>query len=180
MSAGKTTLGAEVAERIARPFVDVDEMIEDEVGLSIPAIFAERGEDWFREHEVRRTVEVLAEVRPRVIALGGGAVEAPAVRRALRERALTVWLDVDPSILWQRVQGSDRPLARSEDDFRARHELRRPRYRAAADVRARDADDMVLAAAGIHVQTGALELLGELVPGDGPVALVSDARVGGV
>jgi 3-dehydroquinate synthetase len=44
----------------------------------------------------------------------------------------------------------------------------------------RDADDAVLAAAGVHVETGALELLGSLVPGERPVALVTDARVAGI
>ncbi|HYA08996.1 MAG TPA: 3-dehydroquinate synthase family protein, partial [Gaiellaceae bacterium] len=59
-------------------------------------------------------------------------------------------------------------------------EERRPLYAAAADAVAHDADDIVLAAAGVHVERGALRRLGELVPGDGPVALVSDPHVAGI
>ena len=55
-----------------------------------------------------------------------------------------------------------------------------PLYREVADAAAQDVDDMVLGAAGIHVEIGAIELLGELVPGEGQVALVADAHVAGI
>ena len=102
------------------------------------------------------------------------------VSRLLQERALTVRLDVDVDTCWERARDSDRPLAQDETEFRRLYEERRPLYAEVADAVARDADDVVLAAAGVHVERGALQRLGELVPGDRPVALVSDPHVAGI
>jgi shikimate kinase/3-dehydroquinate synthase len=107
-------------------------------------------------------------------------VTIPSVRALLKERALVVWLDVDLETAWTRTRGSDRPLAQDYEEFARRYEERRPLYAEAADVVARDLDDVVLAAAGVHVERGALQRLGELVPGDAPVALVSDPHVAGI
>jgi 3-dehydroquinate synthetase len=115
-----------------------------------------------------------------VVDLGGGAVTIPETRALLKERATVVWLDVDVDTAWERVRGSDRPLAQDYDEFRRLYEERRHLYAEVADVVAHDAADVVLAAAGVHVERGALERLGELVPGDGAVALVSDPQVAGI
>jgi len=117
---------------------------------------------------------------PLVLALGGGAVMHETARKALREHAVTVVLPVDVETAWERVRDSDRPLARERSAFLALYDQRAPVYRDIADVVARDADDVVLAAAGIRVERGALQRLGELVPGEGQVALVSDPHVAGV
>jgi 3-dehydroquinate synthetase len=90
-----------------------------------------------------------------------------------------VYVEVAPSVAWSRVRDTGRPLARDEGSFRALHAEREPVYRDVADVVAADADDIALAAAGVHVGLGALELLDELVP-DGSVALVADAHVAGI
>ena len=179
MAAGKSTLGAQAAERTGFSFHDLDESMEHAVG-DIGAFFREQGEPAFRELEEAETLWSLVEVPPSVIALGGGAVTSSAVREGLRMRAVTVWLDVDVDTCWQRAQGSGRPLAQDEAEFRRLYEERRPLYAAVADAVARDVDDVVLAAAGVHVERGALSRLGELVPGDGPVALVSDPHVAGI
>ncbi|MDP9308721.1 MAG: hypothetical protein M3P15_10505, partial [Actinomycetota bacterium] len=113
MGAGKSTLGREVAARLHRPFVDVDARIEASEG-SIRTLF-ERGV--FREVEERVALEALMQP-PAVIALGGGAVETPAIREALRSRATTVLVEVDVETAWQRVSGGDRPLAQDEREFR--------------------------------------------------------------
>jgi shikimate kinase/3-dehydroquinate synthase len=177
MGAGKTAIGADVAERLGRPFLDVDDEIERAEG-PIWDLFAQQGESAFREIEARFVREACNRREPSVIAVGGGAVET---RRLLGElEAFTVHLDVDVETAWQRVQGSRRPLARDETEFRRRYELRRPLYEEVADVRAGDAVDVLLAAAGVHVEVGALERLGELVPGTGPVALVSEPVVAGI
>jgi 3-dehydroquinate synthetase len=115
-----------------------------------------------------------------VVALGGGAVTSPAIRNALREHAVTVHVEIDAGTAWERVRGGDRPLAREEGSFRALYEQRLPLYDEVADAAARDIDDAVLGAAGIHVGLGAIESLGELVPGEGPLALVADAHVAGI
>jgi 3-dehydroquinate synthetase len=117
---------------------------------------------------------------PAVLALGGGAVTSASVRDALREHAFTVQLDVDVGTAWERVRGGDLPLAQEESEFRALYERRREVYAESAQAAAHDVDDVVLASAGVRIALGALELLGGLVPGDGPVALVTDPHVGGI
>jgi shikimate kinase/3-dehydroquinate synthase len=165
MGAGKTTTGAQVAGRLGRPFRDVDAEIEAAHG-PLAELFAERGEAAFRELEAD-FVRAACESRPAsVVALGGGAVETPGLLDELD--ALVLALDVDPDTAWSRARGSGRPLARDEAEFRRLFERRRPLYEKAADARAGDADDVVLAAAGIRFAPH-----GE-ARGD---AVVADARV---
>ena len=180
MGAGKSTLGAEAAERIGREFVDVDRVIEERAGDSIPVIFESWGETAFREIEEEVAIETLSSAEPKVIALGGGSLGAESTRRLLRERATAVRVEVDPDEAWRRSRDSGRPLARDEDEFRRLYEERRPAYADAAEAVARTADDVVLAAGGVQVQVGSLELLGDLLPGDGAAALVADAHVAGI
>jgi 3-dehydroquinate synthetase len=163
MGAGKSTAARELGG------TDADDLVESAAGKPIAEIFRADGEATFRALE-EQTI---------VLALGGGAVTSPAVRDALDD-TLTIWLDVDVDTCWERVKGSDRPLAQDEAAFRRLYEERRALYAEVADVVARDAHDVVLAAAGIHVERAALQRLGELVPGDGPVALVSDPQVAGI
>jgi shikimate kinase / 3-dehydroquinate synthase len=180
MGAGKTTLAAEVASRLERPQVDADRQIEGRVQLSLGEFFAKRGEVEFRVLEASIVGETLRQTAPSVIALGGGAVKTASVRKALAAHALTVLVEIDVDTAWQRVRGGTRPLAQDEAEFRRLYEEREPLYRAAADAVATDADGVILAAAGIHHELGGLERLGELVPGDGPVALVTDSTVMGI
>src|SRR5215208_6703231 len=105
MGAGKSTVAAELAERLDRPLVDVDAELERELGTPIAQVFAERGEAAFREAEEELTVEALADPVPAVLALGGGAPTSERVREALRDRAVTVLLDVDVDEAWARVRG---------------------------------------------------------------------------
>jgi shikimate kinase / 3-dehydroquinate synthase len=179
MGAGKTSLGKEVARLLERPFIDLDDEIERRMGR-ISEFFERFGEGAFRHVEATSLEPILASNRRSVVALGGGAVTTPEVREALRSHAFTVSVDVDVDEAWRRVGDSDRPLARDQAAFRALFEERVPLYREVADSAARDADGVVLAAAGVHVETGALERLGELVPGEDAVALVADSHVAGV
>ena len=163
MGAGKSTAARELGG------VDADDLVEAAAGKPIAEVFRAEGEAAFRALEEQAVV----------LALGGGAVTSPAVRDALGD-ALTIWLDVDADTCWERVRGSDRPLAQDEAAFRRLYEERRALYAEVADVVAKDVYDVVLAAAGIHVERGALKRLGEFVPGDGAVALVCDPHVAGI
>jgi 3-dehydroquinate synthetase len=165
MGAGKSTVGAEVADVLGRPFFDVDREIEEAHG-PIWDLFAKEGESAFREVEARFVREAAARREPSVIAVGGGAVETRGLLEELD--VLTVVLDVDVDVAWERVQGSRRPLAQDEDEFRRRFEHRRPLYDEVADARAVDAGGVVLAAAGIRFAPHE-EAFGE--------ALVADRRV---
>jgi shikimate kinase len=171
MGAGKSTLGPRVADRLGRPFIDLDRDLEQDLGSTIPEFFEQRGESEFRMQEEGHAIAALRLPDPAVIALGGGAVQTPSIRHELRDRAFTVLLEVDAETAWERTAGSGRPLAQDESEFRALYERRRELYDEVADVHAHDADGVVLAAAGVRVRTGALELLGSLVPGDGAVAV---------
>ena len=180
MGAGKTTVGAEVATRLDRPFFDTDREVERREG-PIAELFAfTLGEEIFREREEQVAAELLAASTPAVVALGGGAVLSAATRERLKANAFTVLLDVEPDVAWERVSGSARPLASVEEQFKALYEERRPLYEESADGRATDADGVVLAAGGVHVRPGSFEQLRELVPGRGRAALVADARVAGI
>jgi 3-dehydroquinate synthetase len=180
MGAGKTTLGIELARRLGREFVDLDRELESTLHETIPELFARRGELEFRVLEQATAVEKLCRGKPAVVALGGGAVTSAGIRRALREHALTIHVEIEASTAWERVRGGDRPLAQEEESFRALYEQRLPLYQEVADAPARDVDDAVLGAAGIHVGLGAIESLGELVPGEGAAALVADRHVAGI
>jgi shikimate kinase/3-dehydroquinate synthase len=179
MGAGKTSVGADVAERIGRPFVDVDEEIERGAGATIAELF-DRSEAAFRELEEEIVDEALRRSSPAVIALGGGSVLSERTRSALRERALCVLLEVEVDTAWERAGGAGRPLARDKQQFQALYEARQPVYDDVSDATARDADDVVLAAAGVHVGLGSLEALRDLVPGEGPIALVADRHLSGI
>jgi shikimate kinase/3-dehydroquinate synthase len=180
MGAGKSTLGPSVAERLGRRFVSLDAVVEERAGIPIEEIFTARGEEAFRALEAEAAAELLARAVPVVLELGGGAVAAEAIRRTLSERAFSVLLDVEVDEAWQRVANSARPLAADPEKFRSLHAERDPLYTEVADARARDVDGIVLAAAGVHMQLGAIDLLDALVPGDGRVELVSDRHVAGI
>ncbi|HEY1316188.1 MAG TPA: bifunctional shikimate kinase/3-dehydroquinate synthase [Gaiella sp.] len=180
MGSGKSRLGADVANRLGRRFVDLDREIETRTGSSVADLFSRRGETGFREIEEGVALDVLRNGEPVVVALGGGAVLSEPTRERLTSAAFTVLIDVEPGTAWQRVSGTDRPLARDEGEFQALHRDRQPVYDAVADARAQDVEGIVLAAAGVHVEVGALDELEKLVPGDGPVELIADERVAGI
>ncbi|HET9323113.1 MAG TPA: bifunctional shikimate kinase/3-dehydroquinate synthase [Gaiellaceae bacterium] len=155
MGAGKTTLGAQVAELIGRRFLDLDRELERSTRRSVSDLFRREGEARFRELEEKETLRTLEREQPAVVALGGGAVETPAIREALRGHALTVLLEIEPDAAWERVSESGRPLAKDREEFRRLYERRRGLYQEAADVRAADVDDIVLAALGVRIEAGA-------------------------
>ena len=126
MGAGKTTFGIELAHRLGREFVDLDRELESTLHETIPEIFARRGELEFRVLEQATAVDRLARGKPAVVALGGGAVTSPGIRKALREHALTIHVEVDAGAAWERVRWSNRPLAKEEGSFRALYEERMP------------------------------------------------------
>jgi shikimate kinase len=131
MGAGKSAVGARLAERLGYRLEDMDRRIEERTGLTIAALFEERGEKGFRKEE-RREAAALAVLDRRVVAAGGGAFVHPRTRALLRENALTVWLRCDLETLLGRIPDDGaRPLAGNRAIMRALLAEREPSYRQA-------------------------------------------------
>jgi len=110
MGTGKSTAGRMLAERLGVEFVDTDEAIERELGMSIPDIFRERGEAAFRAIETDMLKRLLDGSR-RVVATGGGAVLAAENRAAMKAGGTVVALKASPETIIRRVAGGEgRPL----------------------------------------------------------------------
>ena len=135
MGAGKTTLGSNVAERLALPFYDLDERIELDAGLSVREIFEVQGERDFRNRETNMLRKLIAAGPPGVIATGGGTFTLEENRTIMSEAGVSVWLDVPIDEIVTRVARMDvgeRPLWRSEAAVRALAERRKKDYRLAS------------------------------------------------
>lgn len=111
--AGKSTVGRLLAESMGVRFYELDELIEDEVGLPLAQIFELQGERYFRRVERQVLGRLLESVDGGVIATGGGIVTDPETFALLKRRAITVWLKASPEEHWRRVvaQGDRRPMA---------------------------------------------------------------------
>lgn len=102
--AGKTTVGALVANRLGWRFVDTDALIEAQAGRPVTAIFGEEGEAAFRQREAEALQQAAAQEQV-IIATGGGAIISDANRRLMRERGVVVYLATAVETAWQRLTG---------------------------------------------------------------------------
>lgn len=142
MGAGKTTVGRRLAHQLDLPFVDADVEIERAAAQTIPEIFAEHGEAYFRDGE-RRVIARLLAAGPQVLATGGGAFMNTETRTAIRERGVSVWLKAEPDLLIARLRRkSNRPLLATPDPDGTIRRLVAERYPvyAEADVTVRSRD----------------------------------------
>src|SRR3954467_6803121 len=110
--AGKSTLGAKLAEFLKVPFVELDREVEKEAGAQLGEVFALYGQDAFRRFERRALERVLAQTEQSVIATGGSLVTDPGTYDLLLERCRCVWLKAAPDEHMSRViaQGDMRPF----------------------------------------------------------------------
>jgi shikimate kinase len=130
MGAGKSSVGRVLARRLGRCLVETDDMIVAKEGMSIPEIFAGRGEAYFRAAE-EEAVKLLALKQGEVIATGGGLPCREGRPAALRAVGTVVWLSGDLDVLYRRAVGAgDRPMlaGRSRDDVEALYRAREPFY----------------------------------------------------
>ena len=133
MGSGKTTVGRLLAQRLRRPFIDTDAMIEEREGRSIPDIFARDGEAAFRALELAISRELSGQ-SGLVIACGGGLPTQEEAIAALKQNGLAFWLDRDPVETYDGLNVSGRPLAQAgRGDFVERYQARAPVYRRWAD-----------------------------------------------
>lgn len=117
MGVGKTTYGKKLASIMNVPFIDVDQLIENEIGHSVSWIFENVGEDNFRHMEETKIKDMLNEHKHMVLALGGGAFLNDKTRALIKEKAISVWLTSSPEIIYSRVSvRKDRPLLEGVED----------------------------------------------------------------
>jgi shikimate kinase len=162
MGVGKTTIGRRLAEHFHLPFVDADEEIERAAGQSIPDIFAQHGEAYFRDGE-QRVIARLLDGPVKILATGGGAMTHEKTRLNLKARAITIWLRTDLKVLARRVANRPhRPLLKDRDpmDVLKEHVAKRYPFYEQADIVVDTGDhsharalDAVLQALAGHLRT---------------------------
>ncbi|MCG8404218.1 MAG: shikimate kinase [Phycisphaerales bacterium] len=99
---GKSTVGPLLAARLGWPFLDLDEEIVKEAGSTIHDIFANEGEEGFRQRE-RAACQKLRKIKRHVVALGGGVLTDPDNRNLLKRIGKVIWLRAPAAVLWSRI-----------------------------------------------------------------------------
>ena len=138
MGAGKSTVGKALAQKLRMEFVETDRLIVEKTGKTIPQIFQNDGETFFRSAEI----EVIREIFERdrlIIACGGGVVLNAININRLRERSVIVYLYASMEEIIKRIRNdsSQRPLideTNTENGVRSLMRFRAPLYRRSADI----------------------------------------------
>ena len=139
MGTGKTAVGKALAKKLNKEFIELDVLIEQKAGKSIPEIFQQHGEVAFRELEIEVAKEV-ARGKNLVIACGGGIVLNKINIDRLRKESVIVYLTASPKVILKRTSGNgeERPLLNVPDKATEIRELlrfRKPFYERAADIK---------------------------------------------
>ena len=139
MGVGKTAVGKALAEKLNKKFVELDSLIEQKAGKSIPELFQQDGETAFREVEIEVAKEV-SQDKNQVIACGGGVVLNKINIDRLRNESTIVYLTASPKAILKRIStgGEERPLLKTSNQALAIQELltfREPFYERAADIK---------------------------------------------
>ena len=124
-SAGKTTIGKMLENRMQKEFIDLDDIIIEKAGKSIPEIFEESGEAGFRAIETEAAIEV-SKLNNKIIATGGGTIKHKVNMDYLRQNGITIFIDRDVD---KRISSDpNRPLSKSSDALAKMHAERLPLY----------------------------------------------------
>lgn len=138
MGAGKSSVGRCLQRRTGLARLDTDEMVASKLGLSIPEIFSQHGEDRFREVETQVLVE-FASAQAAIIVTGGGIVLRDENVPLLKGLGTVIWLEADEETLFERAtRRGERPLLKTADPRGTFSQLlveRAPLYARAADIR---------------------------------------------
>jgi shikimate kinase len=152
MGAGKSSAGRELALLLHDSLIDLDDSITKTYGRTPRELIDEEGEASFRAAETRALLTAFDYGTARIIALGGGALTAPATRELIaRRNCFIIWLDAPFELCWQRIAGDDaRPFARDREQARRLYEERREFY-ARADCRVEAGDGKSIAAVAAEI-----------------------------
>lgn len=128
MGCGKSAIGKRLAARLSLPFIDADEEIEVAAAKTINEIFADHGEEHFRDGE-RKVIARLLANGPQVLATGGGAFMNEETRENIAADGISIWLRAELPVLMRRVMKRDtRPLLKSGDPEAVMRQLVEKRY----------------------------------------------------
>ena len=137
MGAGKTSVSQGLGQLLGRDVIEMDQRIAESEGLSIPDIFARKGEPYFRACETA-LLESFAQGDPRIVSCGGGVPMREENVAAMRRCGTVILLTARPEVILERVRDDhNRPLLEGHKDIPYITQLmeqRRPKYEAAADV----------------------------------------------
>ncbi len=145
MGTGKTSVGLRLADIMEMDFVDTDDLIEKDNGMTISEIFKTMGEEHFRNLE-SKVAEVVSERENQVIATGGGIVKRKENIQNLRRKGLLFCLDARPEIILQRTMNYDhRPLLQVNDPISRIKEMLKERepFYSEADYRIDTSDQTI-------------------------------------
>lgn len=164
MGSGKTSVGLKLSYRMRMPVEDTDKLIERREGRSINEIFADDGEEYFRQLETELLEELKVKSRGRIFSVGGGTPIRPENRALLKQLGTVIYLRVQPETVYERLKNdTSRPLLQCDDPLQRIRELldyRKEAYEACADI-VIDVDEMdmenILKA--IVKETGKMKLL---------------------
>ena len=110
MGSGKSSIGFLIAKKLKLEFIDIDQEIEKELGLTIKKIFETKGEDYFRKIEEKISLKKLS-LNSVVISLGGGAFLNNKIRKEVLKRHISFWLNCSSQVILNRIKNSKkRPL----------------------------------------------------------------------
>lgn len=137
MGCGKSTVGRRLSYRLRQPYVDTDNLIEIKAKMSISDIFAQQGEESFREMETECLKSMFDYKQDYVIAVGGGLPMREVNREIMKELGTIIYLRATPDTIYERVKDdTKRPLLQGEDPRGKISTMigqRGPVYEAAAD-----------------------------------------------
>ena len=120
MGSGKSSIGNLVSKKLDLPFIDIDNVIVKNTGMSISEIFEKKGEDYFRNLEEKITLKCLKKIK-NIVSLGGGGFVNAKIRKEILANHFSFWLNWDESTLIKRIQDSKkRPLAFKSTDQKIR------------------------------------------------------------
>lgn len=137
MASGKSANGKLVAQKLGRKFADTDKLISERTHKSIPAIFEEHGEAYFRQLETAVVKECAATTEKMILSCGGGLIVNEDNRTLLKNNSLVIWTYTTPEDTISRVKPGTRPLLEVENPLEVAQNLfakRRDSYGQTADL----------------------------------------------
>jgi shikimate kinase len=129
MGCGKSTVGRLLAKKLGKEFIDLDDYIEEREGMTIPEIFEQKGEPYFREKESEALADLPASAG--VVATGGGTLLKKENGDKAKSLGTVVYIDAPFELCYERIKGDEnRPIAynSTEEQLRERYNQRKPLY----------------------------------------------------